>query len=251
MRTFSPKQNQTQKPVSASLSCYNPAKLGPDHRVHHSLDLQRIVGDQEVAGNCVEEPHVVLTSTVSPRFQHGFSRILIHPRSAGAIQSNLEINRPGDEFEQEADRVSEQVMRMPEPQLRRVGVSGGVCPRCQVEQLRHGHERLQTQRVESSNLGQNTGPPIGATRFGSVGKTMVSSVELTDRGHPLSASIRAFFEPRLDFDLSEVRIHSDAHAAAAARDIDALAFTIGLDVVFGQVSIGPKMMPVAACSPTS
>ena len=34
-----------------------------------------------------------------------------------AIQAKLKINEPGDEYEQEAYRVAEQVMRMPEPQL--------------------------------------------------------------------------------------------------------------------------------------
>ena len=35
----------------------------------------------------------------------------IHPPAAGAIQTKLAINKPGDGYEQEADRVSEQVMR--------------------------------------------------------------------------------------------------------------------------------------------
>src|SRR5262249_41037940 len=33
----------------------------------------------------------------------------------GVIQAKLTVNRPGDKFEQEADRVAETVMRMPEP----------------------------------------------------------------------------------------------------------------------------------------
>jgi len=186
-----------------------------------------------------EELKAGLTGTASPRFGHDFSRIPIHPPAAGAIQTKLTINKPGDEYEQEADRVSEQVMRMPEPQLQRACACGGACPRCQTEQSGHGHERLQTKRVESSNLGQNAAPPIGARRFGSVGETLVPSARLLDGGRPLSASTRAFFEPRLDFDLGGVRIHTDAHTAAAARDIDALAFTVGRDVVFGDGEYRP------------
>src|SRR6266508_1822263 len=34
----------------------------------------------------------------------------------GVIQSKLTISQPGDAYEQEADRVAEQLMRMPEPQ---------------------------------------------------------------------------------------------------------------------------------------
>ena len=35
------------------------------------------------------------------------------------IQAKLIVNEPGDKYEQEADRVAEQVMRMPEPQVQR------------------------------------------------------------------------------------------------------------------------------------
>jgi hypothetical protein len=37
-----------------------------------------------------------------------------HTCSAPAVQAKLTVNQPGDEYEQEADRVAEQVMRMPE-----------------------------------------------------------------------------------------------------------------------------------------
>ena len=36
------------------------------------------------------------------------------------IQPKLTINTPGDSYEQEADHIAEQVMRMPGPQLQRV-----------------------------------------------------------------------------------------------------------------------------------
>ena len=36
-----------------------------------------------------------------------------------AIQAKLKINAPGDKYEQEADRVADEVMRMPEPTMQR------------------------------------------------------------------------------------------------------------------------------------
>jgi hypothetical protein len=36
---------------------------------------------------------------------------------SGALQAKLRIGAPGDVYEQEADRVAEQVMRMPEPEV--------------------------------------------------------------------------------------------------------------------------------------
>lgn len=51
-------------------------------------------------------------------------------------------------------------------------------------------------------------------------------------GHPLPESVRAFFEPRFGYDFSQVQVHTDAHAAKAARALNARAFTVGRDIVF-------------------
>ena len=56
---------------------------------------------------------------------HDFSRI-----SVGVIQTKLAVNPPGDAFEQEADRISQSVMRMPEPRVSRACACGGSCPGC-------------------------------------------------------------------------------------------------------------------------
>ncbi|MCB0288646.1 MAG: DUF4157 domain-containing protein [Calditrichaeota bacterium] len=58
-------------------------------------------------------------------------------------------------------------------------------------------------------------------------------------GQPLSPSSRAYFEPRIGADFSRVRIHSDAHAAATARSLNARAFTVGRDVAFGAGEYAP------------
>jgi predicted nucleotidyltransferase len=52
-------------------------------------------------------------------------------------------------------------------------------------------------------------------------------------GAPLSAGLRALFEPRFGQDFGDVRIHTGDDAAAAARSIDARAYTLGTGIVFG------------------
>jgi hypothetical protein len=52
-------------------------------------------------------------------------------------------------------------------------------------------------------------------------------------GKPLDPATRVSMEARLDHDLSSVRVHSDETAAQLARQVDALAFTVGDDVVLG------------------
>ncbi len=58
-------------------------------------------------------------------------------------------------------------------------------------------------------------------------------------GQALSSSARAFFEPRFGADFSDVRIHTGQRAEAAARALNARAFTTGRDVVFGRGEFAP------------
>lgn len=50
---------------------------------------------------------------------------------------------------------------------------------------------------------------------------------------PLPDSVRALFEPRFGVDFGPVRVHANARAADAAREVNARAFTLGRDIVFG------------------
>ncbi len=58
-------------------------------------------------------------------------------------------------------------------------------------------------------------------------------------GQPLPESIRTLFESRYGFDFSKVRIHADIKSAELARALNAKAFTVGQDVVFGAGQYAP------------
>jgi hypothetical protein len=62
---------------------------------------------------------------------------------------------------------------------------------------------------------------------------------LRSPGQPLDPSTRAFFEPRFDSDLGEVRVHDDANAARSAAALDARAFAYGRDIVFARDEYAP------------
>src|SRR4051794_34121793 len=55
---------------------------------------------------------------------------------------------------------------------------------------------------------------------------------LREPGRPLDAATRIFMEPRFGYDFSAVRVHTGEQAAQSARAVDALAYTVGRDVVF-------------------
>jgi hypothetical protein len=63
---------------------------------------------------------------------------------------------------------------------------------------------------------------------------------LQSPGQPLDAATRAYMEPRFDHDFSRVRVHADGAAAASARSVDALAYTSGSNVVFGEGQFAPE-----------
>jgi hypothetical protein len=58
---------------------------------------------------------------------------------------------------------------------------------------------------------------------------------------PLDPQTRAFMEPRFGFDFSQVRIHTGDDAAASAQSVDARAYTVGEDVVFGRDQYNPAV----------
>lgn len=56
---------------------------------------------------------------------------------------------------------------------------------------------------------------------------------------PLDGETREFFEPRFGADFGGVRIHTDARAASSARAVNALAYTVGPNLVFGEGHYAP------------
>ncbi|MGO9888234.1 MAG: DUF4157 domain-containing protein [Solirubrobacteraceae bacterium] len=58
-------------------------------------------------------------------------------------------------------------------------------------------------------------------------------------GAPLDASTRNLMEERLGTDFSHVRVHTGERAAASARAVDALAYTVGSSIVFGSGRYAP------------
>ena len=59
-------------------------------------------------------------------------------------------------------------------------------------------------------------------------------------GRPLEPSTRRAMEARFGYDFSGVRVHDDARAAATAAELDAAAFTVGEDLVFGSGRFDPS-----------
>lgn len=148
---------------------------------------------------------------------------------AASIQAKLAVSRPGDMYEQEADRVAAMVTRMSEPTapsekttptlqrkplLSRLMsfVSGAVSRKPEV--MAAGGLPGENHREVSGDIESR----IGSTRGG---------------GRPLSPSLRAFFEPRFGADFGNVRVHTGDDAVQMNRQVGARAFSHGSDIYFG------------------
>jgi hypothetical protein len=95
----------------------------------------------------------------------------------------------------------------------------GECAECDRKRL-----TLQRRPVDQADL--SAAPPI------------VHDV-LNSPGQPLDANARAFMEPRFGHDFSRVRVHADTKAAESARAVNAAAYTVGRDIVFGTGQYAP------------
>ncbi len=173
-----------------------------------------------------EEAEPGLSRTASLRFAHDFSRVSIHPPAAAAKRTKLTVSQPADEYRQEADSISDQVIRVAERQFQRACTCGAACPKCQTEQVEQEDEPSQTARLGSGDSEQNEVPPI------------VCEV-LRSPGQPIDPATRVFLEPRFNSDFSHVRVHADTAASASATAVNARAYTVGHNIVFGAGQYAP------------
>lgn len=120
------------------------------------------------------------------------------------LQTKLRVNGPGDALEQEADRLAERVLSMPQPS-----------------------HALHASAVST------------ATATGTTEAPAVVGEALSESGAALDADTRAFFEPRFGYDFSRVRIHASSLAERSADAVGARAFTVGSDVVFAPGEYAP------------
>ncbi len=168
-----------------------------------------------------------------PAASLNFSRVPLYASSDSVVQAKLTVGSPNDKYEQEADRVAEQVMRMPAPsetagavRWSKTGPQGPSqlptiqrkCTKCEEEQ------KLQAKEISGTT--PEVAPQVAAR---------VQSLQGV--GQPLPASARQFFEPRFGRDFSQVRIHTDA---ASTQALGARAYTLGRNIVFNTGQYAPE-----------
>jgi len=175
---------------------------------------------------------------------------------SGTIQAKLTIGQPNDKYEQEADRVADQVIRMPDSAIQRQST----CPDCPereeiqtkpiadqitpLVQRQVGPDEEEEVQTKIQRQVEEEEEPVQAKQANNQAPAVNSSIEsgiqsLKGGGQPLPESTRSFFEPRFGTNFSHVRVHTDSKAAETAKSVNAKAFTTGKDVVFGAGQYSP------------
>jgi hypothetical protein len=125
--------------------------------------------------------------------------------SVPTLQAKLKVSKPGDQYEQEADRVAEEVMRM--------------------------RNAKNERRVKPLEL-KGTGIPA---QFAGVSSDIESRIRRTRRGgQPLPETMCAFFELQFGYEFSGVRLHTGAESDRLNRALGARAFAYGSDIYLAQ-----------------
>jgi hypothetical protein len=186
---------------------YSAAKAPGEH---HPMEVAKVNGDAPNRGGDFSKIPVLAPdrrSRTQPSSPLDASPI------PDAIQAKLIVGEVNDRLEHEADRVADQLMRMP-------AASAGT--------------RAAPLQV-SCRLQNTAGSQIGA---GEAPNGVYEALRMP--GQPLDPESRAYFEPRFGADFSRVRIHTDRGAEESAGAVQARAYTVGQHIVFGSGQYTPR-----------
>jgi hypothetical protein len=127
------------------------------------------------------------------------------------LQAKLSIGARNDPLESEADRVAAQIPTVPA----RTEALGSAA------QIQRFTKQMPAQ--------EGVAAPPGVEHA------------LSSPGKPLDRALRQDMEQRFDHDFSRVRVHTGAAAERSAREINARAYTMGHDIVFGEGQFSPSL----------
>ena len=240
MNTRSLTQNQTQStpdfaPVQTGIlqrkcACGNSA-AGLTGKCSE-CEGKRLTLQKKAAGNEKETAEV-------PPIVH---EVLRSP--VAQIQPKLKIGAPNDKYEQEADRIADQVVRMPEPSVKHQvrpekgeeetfqakPIASQITPLIQRQMdsdEEEEEETLQTKEIPGHK-------PLATPQV----QEQINAMR--GNGQSLPKSVRSFYEQRFGVDFSNTRIHTGEYAAEITRSLNARAFTIGQDIFFNRQEFQPE-----------
>lgn len=168
------------------------------------------------------------------------------------VQMKMEVNKPGDKLEQEADKMAGKVMRMPSPASTEKKNQGQTDEKLQRKE-KEKEEKIQRAAIPEEKIAKKEEEKIqkapekeeklqrkdgdGTPAIGS--NTQSAIQNKTTSGQPISSDVRGYMEPRFNADFSNVRIHSDTESAGLSNQLSARAFTYKNHIFFSRDQYQP------------
>lgn len=170
------------------------------------------------------------------------------------IQYKLAIGQPNDKYEQEADRVADQVMRMPEPgsvawRITHPGQAPAVqrvCAECEDElqiqtkaiasaitPLVQKQAEVEEEQIIQAKENSGQSPSVTPTLEAQLNASRSS-------GQPLPKQTRSFMESRFGHDFRQIRIHTNLSSDQMNRSLNAQAFTHQHNIYFKSGKYRPE-----------
>jgi len=190
-------------------------------------------------------------------------------------QAKLTLDQPNDKYEQEADRVADQIISKPNPRLQRQTennedeetvqskpLAEQITPVVQRQTESEDEEELvqakliqrqtdseeeeesaQAKLIQRQSENEEEEQQVQAKREESGSLSIGFQEQLSSKGSgsPLSESTRFSMEPHFGTDLSDVRVHTDSSATRMNKEVGAQAFTHGSDVYFNEGKYNPDI----------
>jgi hypothetical protein len=147
----------------------------------------------------------------------------------------LEVSKPGDRLEQEADRMAGKVMRMAAPPVASPAGTERLQRQATDEKIRKApapEEKIQKKDEEKLQRKSGGGAPAASS-------SVQSAIKGSTGGQPLSSDVRGFMEPRFNADFSNVRVHDDQQSASLSNQLSARAFTYQNHIFFSHGQFQP------------
>jgi hypothetical protein len=165
------------------------------------------------------------------------------------MQAKMEVNKPGDKFEQEADQTASKVARMPTPsgkvqrqpeekvqKKEEEKIMKAAAPEEKVQKAPAPEEKLQKKEEEAR---EDKVQRKGSDGAPAVSSDTQSAIRDKSGGQPLSDDVRGHMEPRFNADFGNVRVHSDPESASLNHRLGARAFTYQNQIFFSRDQYQP------------
>jgi outer membrane protein OmpA-like peptidoglycan-associated protein len=237
---FKYKEKNMSKPgVKTNATAWQPTTQPASKSSFTARPFPEIDQQQETAGYGEKAAPTASRSGVIANINHSLSTNPIPAVShvgMGGVQAKLAIGEPGDQYEQEADKVAADVvqkMNNPEAQPMtspQTGANKSIQRQPVIPILSRMPAPREMQRKNGIQAGNV--PQVQADFEGQLNQARGG-------GSPLDAAFRAKIEPAMGADFSGVRVHTDSQADQMSQAIQAKAFTTGSDVFFRQGAYEP------------